>query len=98
MNQDDNNSTNEAWDKNIPWDFIEKVALGEYREKFRGVSEDTFRFVADDSNRQAVINSALNRLKEIDPENASFEKAEVVADLFRAFAKVLVTDLDKHKL
>ncbi len=97
MNQGDNNSTNEEWDKNIPWDFIERVALVEYKEKFSSVSESTYRFAADDSNRQAVINSALKSLKQSDPENASFEKAEILADLLRSFAKVLVTDLGKIK-
>lgn len=95
MNQDDNSPANEEWDKNIPWDFIERVALVEYREKFSGISESTFKFAADDSNRQAVIESALKSLKKSDPENASFEKAEVLADLLRSFAKVLVADLYK---
>lgn len=90
---DDN--TQEPWDKNIPWEFIERVALVEYKEKFNGVPESTFRFVADDSNRQAVINSALNSLKKSDPENASYEKAEILADLLRAFSKALVADLGK---
>lgn len=97
MDSDDNNSTSEEWDKNIPWDFIERVALVEYKEKFSGVSENTYRFAAEDSNRQAVIDSALKSLKKSDPENATYEKAEVLADLLRAFAKVLVADLDKNK-
>ncbi len=97
MNQDDNNSAEEAWDKNIPWDFIERVAVVEYKEKFSGVSESAYKFAADDGNRQAVIDSALKSLKNSDPENATYEKAEVLADLLRAFAKVLVSDLDKIK-
>lgn len=85
--------THEGWDNNIPWEYIEQVATVEFPEKFKGVTEETYKFIADDENRQVVIESALRRLKQIDPENASYERAETLADILRSFAKVLVTDL-----
>ena len=92
---DNQDNTQEPWDQNIPWEFIERVALVEYKEKFSSVPESTFRFAANDGNRQAVIDSALKSLQKTDPENATFEKAEVLADLLRSFAKVIISDLDK---
>ncbi len=85
--------TNDAWDSNIPWEYIEQIITVEYPEKFKGVAEDTYRFIADDNNRQDVIESALKRLKKVDPDNASYERAEVLGDSLRAFAKILIKDL-----
>lgn len=89
--------THEGWDNNIPWEYIEQVATVEFPEKFKGVTEETYKFIADDENRQAVIESALKKLKQIDPDNASYERAEILADILRSFAKILTTDLAKMR-
>lgn len=67
----------------LPWDELEAFASGKYAT----VSDETYKFVLDESNREFLIGVALKSLKKTDPENANAYRAEQLADMMKRFAQ-----------
>ena len=68
----------------LPWEEIAGIA----KDKFDQVPEETYRFALDESNHEVLVESALKSLQKADPENATREKAEELAEIMKMFAKM----------
>lgn len=73
----------------LPWDELEAFATGKYTT----VSDKTYQFVLDESNREFLVKAALKSLQKTDPENANEYRAEQLADMMKRFAENAL----KHK-
>ena len=68
----------------LPWDELEAFATGKYAT----VSDKTYQFVINESNREFLVKAALKSLQKTDPENANEYRAEQLADMMIRFAKL----------
>ena len=84
-----NDLTNVA--NSLPWDELDAFAKGKYDT----VSEETYRFALEPSNRELLVKSALKSLQKTDPENATQERAENLADMMVRFAKMALENKEK---
>jgi hypothetical protein len=73
----------------LPWDELEAFATGKYAT----VSDKTYQFVINESNREFLVKAALKSLQKTDPENANEYRAEQLADMMKRFAENAL----KHK-
>lgn len=74
----------------LPWDDIQQVSQSElFKDKFRKIHKNVFKFAASDKNRPALIESALKSLRETNP-NASYGQAALLADIMQTFAKKIL--------
>ena len=67
----------------LPWDELEAFATGKYAT----VSDKTYQFVINESNRGFLVKAALKSLQKTDPENANEYRAEQLADMMKRFAE-----------
>ena len=67
----------------LPWDELEAFATGKYAT----VSDKTYQFVINESNREFLVKAALKSLQKTDPENANEYRAEQLADMMKRFAE-----------
>ena len=74
----------------LPWDELDAFSKG----KYESVSEETYKFVLDEINRDMLVKAAFKSLKKTEPENASQYRAEQLADMMIRFAKLAL----KNKL
>ncbi len=76
----------------IPWEeldvYLKKDNIKEYA---RNIDMSIFISVAESKNREAIIASALKSLKRTDPENATRERAELLADRMQEFAQGIIS-------
>lgn len=77
----------------LAWDELDAFAKGKYDT----VSEETYRFTLDESNREAVVKSALKSLQKTDPDNATQDRAEALADMMKRFAKMALENKENRK-
>jgi hypothetical protein len=74
----------------LPWDDIQQVSQSElFKDRFRKIHKNIFKFAANDKNRQALIESALKSLRKTNP-NASWGQAALLADVMQTFAKKIL--------
>ncbi len=80
-------------DKNIadslPWEELESLFKGNLPKNF---SPNTFEFAADQSNKEAVIESAWASLRKSNPD-ATHEQAASLADMMQIFARMVLENL-----
>jgi hypothetical protein len=62
---------------------------GKLPKRLKYISKETLTFIIDDSNRQKVVETALNNLKKTD-KNATTKQAEFVADNMIRFSQLLI--------
>ena len=90
---DDTKTTDDL--TNLPWDEIKNIAtVGDFKEKYGNIPEDTFRFASKPENHEAIVESAWKSLKQTNPE-ATHEQAASLADMMQIFARMVVTQLDE---
>jgi hypothetical protein len=71
----------------LPWEEIKEISeKGLFEEVFKRIPKERFRFAAKEENREALVNSAHKSLKKNNPE-ASYEQAELLANLMQQFAR-----------
>lgn len=68
----------------LPWDELDAFSKGKYDR----VSDETYKFVLNEANREVLVKAALKSLKKTEPENATEEGAEKLADMMIRFAKL----------
>jgi len=77
----------------LPWDELDAFSKG----KYENVSEETYKFVLDEANRDMLIKAAFKSLKKTEPENASQYRAEQLADMMIRFAKLALENQQATK-
>jgi len=88
---DDTNTNNDL--TNLPWDDIKSIAtVGDFKEKYGNIPEDTFKFASKPENHEAVVDSAWKSLKQTNPE-ATHEQASSLADMMLIFARMIINQL-----
>ncbi len=74
---------------------IDNILKNENVKKYAGkILPSTWALAADKNNRDRVIESALNSLKENHPESASYEKAAILSDAMQALAVKVLKELN----
>ena len=74
--------------KTLPWDEIKQVLeKSNFKKMLQKINESTFRFAMHKENKSDVAKSALKMLQQTDPEHATPERAEKLADIMQLFAK-----------
>jgi len=80
-------------DNALPWEEIKEILeKSRFKKLLNKISESTFSFAARKENKTEVINSALKMLQQTDPENATPERTEELADIMQLFAKGFVKE------
>ena len=93
VSQKNNSSTEGSLIDALPWEEIKNVLKQErFNRKALDVQVETYIFAAKKKNRPLIVESALKSLQETDPEHATLENAEVLADKMQAFARRLVKE------
>ncbi len=94
---DNKNNSNESLDR-LPWLNLDEIFQSDkYLGQFSEIPEETYEFAADQNNREFLVNSALNSLKANQPESATREHAEILADMMNVFARMFMTALKKRR-
>jgi predicted nucleotide-binding protein (sugar kinase/HSP70/actin superfamily) len=78
----------------LPWVELEAFATGKYAT----VSDKTYQFVINESNREFLLKAALKSLQKTDPENANEYRAEQLADMMKRFAQNALKHKTKQQL
>ena len=80
----------------LPWaDIVELAKTGGMKGEFSSIPEETLRFAMADSNSPMLVESALKSLRETDPENATLDNAERVANMMKLFARRIIEERGK---
>ena len=96
MSSTTNNTTDSLI--NFPWsDIIDITTNKSVVNKAASIPEETYVFAANSKNRKTLIQSALKSLQNTDPQNATSEKAESLADMMQIFAKMMVKELKAQR-
>lgn len=75
----------------IPWGELDQFLQKDNMKKYaRKIDMSTLIIVAKKSNLEAIIESALKSLKNTDPENATYKRAEQLANRMQEFAREIV--------
>lgn len=88
----------ESLTESLPWDEIQNLISGDYLKTHSSIKPSIFEFAAKKSNRDAVVKAALKTLQNTDPENATQEKADFLADMMQTFASMVIEELKKKKI
>ncbi|MCL4366486.1 MAG: hypothetical protein M1308_03460 [Actinobacteria bacterium] len=71
----------------LPWEQIKEISeKGIFEEVFKKIPKARFEFVANEANREALIESALKSLKKKNPD-ATYEQAVMLTDIMQEFAR-----------
>lgn len=74
---------------------IENILKNEnFKRNANKILPSTWRMISNKENRQMVIDTALKGLEENNPENATYEKAVLMADAMQALAARVVKEID----
>jgi len=74
---------------------IENILRNENVKVYAGkILPSTWRTAADKNNRSRIIEVALRGLEKNTPDNASYEKAILLADAMQVFAARVVKEID----
>lgn len=77
--------------KVLPWEEIKQILeKSKFKKLLERISESAFLFAAKKENKAEVSKSALKLLQQSDPENATPERAEELAEVMHLFAKGLI--------
>lgn len=77
----------------LPWDELDAFSKG----KYESVSEETYKFVLNEANRDMLVKAALKSLQKTEPESASEYRAEQLADMMIRFAKMALENKQATK-
>lgn len=83
-------SNNKLLSDDILWNQLEGVSNLK-------VSENRYRFAAEEKNNEKVVQAALEALQKTDPNNANYENAILIAEKMRSFAIAVLAKLDDAK-
>ena len=81
----------------LPWDKFIEVAKSNNVEQAASIPEETYQFAVDINNREFLVQSALKSLQNTDPQGATQEKAEALADMMQIFAKMMIKELESER-
>lgn len=74
--------------KALPWNEIKQVLeKSRFKKMLEKISASTFNFAANQGNKSKLTKSTLKMLQQTDPEHATLERAEKLADIMQLFAK-----------
>lgn len=74
----------------LPWDDFKEISeKGIFEEVFKRIPKFRFEFAVDETNREALIKSALKSLRKKNPE-ATYEQATTLANLMATFARKIL--------
>lgn len=92
-NPDDQNQAEQ-----LPWvDLLDVFKSEKYFDKVAAIPKTTLEFAADPDNRDYLIESASKSLKLSTPEEATEEKAILLADLMSVMARLFLQEKAKAK-
>ena len=77
----------------LPWDELDAFSKG----KYESVSEETYKFVLNEANRDMLVKAAFKSLQKTEPESASEYRAEQLADMMIRFAKMALENKQATK-
>jgi len=78
----------------LPWEEIKRIHLKKTDLKSLDVGLKTYWFATQKENHPFVVKSALKMLKKTDPENATPEYAETVANMMEIFARMYISEIE----
>jgi len=79
----------------IPWDaIVESILSDKFAEAFAQIPVETLEFASNNMNKKFITQSVFKSLQEKNPETASIETAEEIADKLIEYAKL---QLEKTK-
>lgn len=75
----------------IPWNELFQILQKEnIKELAKRIDISTLAFAAKETNLEVIIDSAWKSLKNTDPENASYERAVLLAEKMQEFAEKIL--------
>ncbi len=89
------NQSNAA--NSLPWDKFIEFAKSNDVDQAVSIPEETYQFAGDTNNREFLVQSALKSLQNTDPQGATQEKAESLADMMQIFAKMMIKELELER-
>jgi aspartate/glutamate racemase len=83
--------TNKSILNDISWEDIQKyIDKDTYQNFFKQINPSIFKMTLNDKDRPKVIEAILKVLKEKDPQSATKDYAEKVADRMKELARMIL--------